>query len=283
MNINDKTCQSGYQCPGWGIHYLACWRHHMETFSVLLALCAGNSPVTGEFPSQRPVTRSFDVFFDLRLNKRLSRPSWGCWFETPSRLLWRHCNGTRGRAIRNSHRIWIKMSNLHQNGFVVGKIWTWYQLVSNIHKKNFDLSYMKLTRRGHAHYNWQRQIRVRLSLGSQGSMRGCPLSTGKAWVVCDVIRYFNDTKEDVESKIKTVVSFWYWHRILNQPLSTELNLVDKIEIYFEFSIIPKYCHDAGNWDLSPWLRSYYIIYDMTADDLGSLLLTWINLNLSTDK
>ena len=48
------------------------WRHQMETFSVLLALCAGNSPVTGEFPAQRPVTRSFGVFFDLRLNKRLS-------------------------------------------------------------------------------------------------------------------------------------------------------------------------------------------------------------------
>ena len=45
----------------------------METFSVLLALCAGNSPVTGEFPAQRPVTRGFDVFFDLSLNKRLSR------------------------------------------------------------------------------------------------------------------------------------------------------------------------------------------------------------------
>ena len=38
--------------------------------SALLALCAGNSPVTGEFPSQRPVMRGFDVFFDLRLNKR---------------------------------------------------------------------------------------------------------------------------------------------------------------------------------------------------------------------
>ena len=44
----------------------------METFYALLDLCAGNSPVTGDFPSQRPVTRSFDVFFDLRLNKRLS-------------------------------------------------------------------------------------------------------------------------------------------------------------------------------------------------------------------
>ena len=41
----------------------------METFSALLALCVGNSPVTGEFPAQRPMTRSFDVFFDLRLNK----------------------------------------------------------------------------------------------------------------------------------------------------------------------------------------------------------------------
>ena len=45
----------------------------METFSALLGLCvAGNSPVTGEFSSQRTVTRSFDVFLDLRLNKRLS-------------------------------------------------------------------------------------------------------------------------------------------------------------------------------------------------------------------
>ena len=44
-----------------------------ETFSALLAICAGNSPVTGEFPTQRPVTWTFDVFFDLRLNKRLVR------------------------------------------------------------------------------------------------------------------------------------------------------------------------------------------------------------------
>ena len=45
----------------------------METFSALLAFCAGNSPVPGEFPTQRPVTQSFDVFFDLRLNKLLSK------------------------------------------------------------------------------------------------------------------------------------------------------------------------------------------------------------------
>ena len=53
-------------------------------------LCAGNSP--GEFPAQRPVTRSFDVFFDLRLNKRLSEQPWGWWFEMPSWSLWRQCN-----------------------------------------------------------------------------------------------------------------------------------------------------------------------------------------------
>ena len=70
------------------------WRNEMKTISALLALCAGNSPVTGEFPTQRPVTRSFDVFFDLRLNKRLSKQSWGWWFETTSLSLLRHCNVT---------------------------------------------------------------------------------------------------------------------------------------------------------------------------------------------
>ena len=62
----------------------------MESFSALLAICVGNSPVPGEFHAQRPVTRSFDVFFDLRLNKRLSKQSWGWWFETLSRPFWRH-------------------------------------------------------------------------------------------------------------------------------------------------------------------------------------------------
>ena len=64
----------------------------METFSALLAICAGNSPVPGEFPTQRPVTQSFDVFFDVRPNKQLSKQSWGWWFETLSPSLWRHRN-----------------------------------------------------------------------------------------------------------------------------------------------------------------------------------------------
>ena len=63
-----------------------------ETFSALLAICAGNSPVPGESPAQRPVARSFDVYFDLRLNKRLIKQSWGWWFETLPRPLWRHSN-----------------------------------------------------------------------------------------------------------------------------------------------------------------------------------------------
>ena len=67
-------------------------RNQMETFSALQVFCVGNSPVSGEFPSQRPVTQSFDSFFDLRLKKRLSKQSRRRGFESPSRPLWRHCN-----------------------------------------------------------------------------------------------------------------------------------------------------------------------------------------------
>ena len=71
------------------------WSHQMEWmewFFALLSLCAWNSLVTGEFPSQRPVTHSFDVFFHLRLNKWLSKQSRRRWFEPQSRSLWRHRN-----------------------------------------------------------------------------------------------------------------------------------------------------------------------------------------------
>ena len=104
-----------FQCSLWfaavshksGTQFITWWRHQMETFSALLAICAGNSPVTGEFPTQRPVTRSFDVFFDLRLFKRLSKQWWRWWFETPPCPLWRyrnvdnmnHCNQYKIAAI----------------------------------------------------------------------------------------------------------------------------------------------------------------------------------------
>ena len=65
--------------------------------------CAGNAPVTGEFSSQRPVTRSFDVFFDLCLKQRLSKQSRNWWFETPLRPVWRHCN--ESQSVRNISNI----------------------------------------------------------------------------------------------------------------------------------------------------------------------------------
>ena len=73
----------------------------METFSALLALCAGNSLASGEFPAQRPVMRSFDVFCDFCLNKGPRKQSWGWRFETLLRPLWRHCNV----AVQN---LWVR-------------------------------------------------------------------------------------------------------------------------------------------------------------------------------
>ena len=68
------------------------WRHQMETFFRVTGPLCGEFTGPGEFPTQRPVTWGFDVFFDLRLNKWLSKLSWGWWFETPSWSLWRQCN-----------------------------------------------------------------------------------------------------------------------------------------------------------------------------------------------
>ena len=73
-------------------HQLIIMTSWNENFCALLALCAGSSPVTGELPSQRQVTRSFDASFDLRLNKWLSKKSSRRWFETPWLSLGRHCN-----------------------------------------------------------------------------------------------------------------------------------------------------------------------------------------------
>ena len=81
-----------FTTPIHTLFHISWWRHQMETVSALLAICAGNSPVPGEFPAQRPATRSFDVFFDLRLNERLGKQSWGWWFETLLLPLWHHCN-----------------------------------------------------------------------------------------------------------------------------------------------------------------------------------------------
>ena len=75
----------------WSGKAFSWWRHQMETLFASLALCERNSLITGDFSWLRPVIRSFDVFFDLHQNKRLSNPSWRRWFYTPSRPLRRHC------------------------------------------------------------------------------------------------------------------------------------------------------------------------------------------------
>ena len=103
------------QSTRWSIHernsihpddIMKWWRHQTETFSALQALCAGNSRVSGEFPSQRPVTRSFDIFFELRPNKRLSKQSWGWWFESPLHSLWRQWNDMKDYFTLSAIRAW---------------------------------------------------------------------------------------------------------------------------------------------------------------------------------
>ena len=63
-----------------------------KVLSITLSDTRFHDDVTGEFPAQRLVTRSFDVFLDLRLNKWLNKQSRGWWFETLSRPLCRYSN-----------------------------------------------------------------------------------------------------------------------------------------------------------------------------------------------
>ena len=90
LRLNKRLSKQWW---GWWFETLPrpLWRHSSGS---------GNSPVTGEFPPQRPVARSCDVFFDLRLNKRLSKQSWGWWLETPSHPLWCHCNARPPRVVK---------------------------------------------------------------------------------------------------------------------------------------------------------------------------------------
>ena len=123
----------------------------MEPFSALLALCEGNSLVTVEFPTQRPVTRSFGVFLELRLNKRLSKQPWGWWFESLSRPLWRHRNDNlqcSRRCPYNIMSIFPCFERPHDSaafcaGFVHCKIWydvIWYDMT--LHGMTWYLIYV---------------------------------------------------------------------------------------------------------------------------------------------
>ena len=107
-----------YPCPKLNVS--AWWRHQMETFPALLAICSGNSSVPSEFPHKRPVTRSVDVFVDLRLNKRLRKQSRGWWFETLSRPLWRHCN------------VWLTSHGRKESVWVIYNIWCHFDFTSGV-------------------------------------------------------------------------------------------------------------------------------------------------------
>ena len=105
FNITDKIRSKRVSC-GLYKSKRKWWRHAtmmMSSNGNISHVCAGNSPVTGQFPTQRSVTRSFDVFFDLRMNKQLSKQSWGWWFETSSCSLWRHRNDASAFRIIDTH------------------------------------------------------------------------------------------------------------------------------------------------------------------------------------
>ena len=92
------------------------WRHQMETFSALLGLCGGNPPVIGWFPSQRPVTRNFYVFFDMCLTKRLDKQSRCRWYKRPLRSSWRHSNAVSICRLTNEKTLYYPgkyLSNGH--------------------------------------------------------------------------------------------------------------------------------------------------------------------------
>ena len=101
----------GFQSVGYGGTYQKTIDNMMTpSLSTLPTIYVGNLPVTDEFPVQSPVTRSFHVFFDLRLNKRLRKQSSGWWFETPSRPLWRQCNEMGLLSNQNDYIkiIWLR-------------------------------------------------------------------------------------------------------------------------------------------------------------------------------
>ena len=114
--VSEQLIQIFWKCK-WPMIYIP-WFHDdvikWNHFRVP-GLFQGNPLVSGEFPSQMPVTRGFDIFFDLCLNKRFSKQLRRRWFETPLRPLWRHCKLktsdllklTHGKHI--THKIFIKV------------------------------------------------------------------------------------------------------------------------------------------------------------------------------
>ena len=111
--ISRWYAMSGY-FDDWKVRHVFMMTSSNGNIFRVTGLCEGNSPVTGEFPSQRPVMRSFGVFFDLRLNERLSKRSRRWWFQKPSCSLWRHYNVSPAYlAISDSvSHLWTKWRHL---------------------------------------------------------------------------------------------------------------------------------------------------------------------------
>ena len=115
--------------------YSSTWWSFMMTssngniFRVTGPLC-GEFTGPGEFPTQRPVTQSFDIFFDLRLNKRLNKQSWGWWFETLSRPFWRH------RNARKLPRLPYRLSDYKTRQFATNVIYVACEGTCTLHTRN---------------------------------------------------------------------------------------------------------------------------------------------------
>ena len=110
---NDFECGA----PGLNLGHRMMTSSNGNIFRVTGPLC-GNPPVTCGFPSQRPVSRSFYIFIDLCLNKRLSKQSIRMWFEMPSCPLWRDCN-----ECPRTSRFWavsrLDVHNKFRDGYIM--------------------------------------------------------------------------------------------------------------------------------------------------------------------
>ena len=110
MNSNITYITQNCTCPStadshwlaWGAETKSWWRHQMETFSALLAICAGNSPVPENSPHKGQWRGALMFSLICAWIKRLSKQTWGWWLETPSLPLWRHSNVLSANVVRST-------------------------------------------------------------------------------------------------------------------------------------------------------------------------------------
>ena len=114
------------------------WRHFPRYWPFVRGV--HRSPVN--FPhAQRPVTRSFDVFFDLRPNKRLSEQSWGWWFDMLSCSLWRHRNESHSYVDRDDGLAYSNKNKKPSGGTDILYILTGHKLLGHILKWCLNYSF----------------------------------------------------------------------------------------------------------------------------------------------